>query len=101
MDVFSCHVVTLPHEDEETNSRVREATSAWRQSSDAAVVHDRETRRVRRSVVTMRDSFADPSVVSNDGRSFPLSDSREGASSGTRRRVDVSARPPTATESRA
>ena len=47
MDVFSCHVVTLPHEDEETNSRVREATSAWRQSSDAAVVHDRETRRVR------------------------------------------------------
>ena len=34
-------------EDEETNSRVREATSAWRQSSDAAVVHDRETRRVR------------------------------------------------------
>ena len=52
-------------------------------------------------MVTMRDSFADPSVVSNDGRSFPLSDSREGASSGTRRRVDVSARPPTATESRA
>ena len=49
MDVFSCHVVTLPHEDEETNSRVRvrEATSAWRQSSDAAVVRDRETRRVR------------------------------------------------------
>ena len=47
VDVFSCHVVTLPHEDEETNSRVREATSAWRQSSDAAVVHDRETRRVR------------------------------------------------------
>ena len=52
-------------------------------------------------MVTIRDSFADPSVVSNDGRSFPLSDSREGASSGTRRRVDVSARPPTATESRA
>ncbi len=47
MDLFSCHTVTLPHEDEETNSRVREATSAWRQSSDAAVVHDRETRRVR------------------------------------------------------
>ena len=45
MDLFSCHAVTLPHEDEETNSRVREATSAWRQSSDAAVVHDRETRR--------------------------------------------------------
>ena len=42
-------------------------------------------------MVTIRDSFADPSVVSNDGRSFPLSDSREGASSGTRRRVDVSA----------
>ena len=32
-------------------------------------------------MVTIRDSFADPSVVSNDGRSFPLSDSREGASS--------------------
>ena len=29
-------------------------------------------------MVTIRDSFADPSVVSNDGRSFPLSDSREG-----------------------